>query len=107
MQAQAPDFGAIEAWGSLVCAYWPVPPTGRAAPVHPSGLAPLLVVGSTRDPVTPYAWAKALADELPGAVLLTRAGDGHTGYFASSCVQQSGGRLLRRPPTPAAGHDLS
>jgi pimeloyl-ACP methyl ester carboxylesterase len=101
MGAEDPDFGALEAWGSLVCAYWPVPPTGRAAPVHPSGLAPVLVVGSTRDPVTPYAWAKALAAELPGAVLLTRAGDGHTGYFASACVQQWADRYLvdlRLPP---------
>ena len=101
MAAAAPDFGAIEAWGSIVCSYWPVPPTGRAGPVHPVGVAPMLVVGSTRDPVTPYAWAKALAAELPGAVLLTRSGDGHTGYFASSCIQQWADRYLislRLPP---------
>lgn len=101
MTAADPDFGAIEAWGTLVCAYWPVPPSGRTGAVHPRGVAPILVVGSTRDPVTPYGWAKALAAELPGAVLLTRSGDGHTGYFASSCIQQWADRYLtslRLPP---------
>jgi len=92
--AADPDFGPIEAWGSLVCAYWPVPPAGRPGPVHVAGVPPILVVGSTRDPVTPYAWAESLAAELPGAVLLTRAGDGHTGYFASSCVQRWVDRYL-------------
>jgi hypothetical protein len=44
-------------------------------------------VGSTHDPATPYAWAKALSSELAGSRLLTRTGDGHTGYFSSTCVQ--------------------
>ncbi len=83
----APDFGAAEAWGSLPCNYWPVAPTGRAMAVHLSRSLPILVVGSTHDPATPYAWAKALTSELAGSRLLTRTGDGHTGYFSSTCVQ--------------------
>ncbi len=83
----APDFGAVEAWGSLPCDYWPVPPTGKAVPIRLSEPLPILVVGSTHDPATPYAWAKALTRQLTGSELLTRTGDGHTGYFSSSCVQ--------------------
>lgn len=97
----APDFGAAEAWGSLECNYWPVPPTGRAAPVHLSESVPILVVGSTHDPATPYAWAQALTSQLEGAELLTRDGDGHTGYFSSTCVQAWVDRYLStgvRPP---------
>jgi hypothetical protein len=39
-----------------------------------------VVVGTTRDPATPYAWAEALASQLDSGVLVTRDGDGHTGY---------------------------
>jgi len=97
----APDFGSTEAWGTLPCNYWPVPPTGKAAPIHLSERIPILVVGSTHDPATPYAWAKALTGQLEGAELLTRDGDGHTGYFSSTCVQNSVDRYLStgvRPP---------
>jgi pimeloyl-ACP methyl ester carboxylesterase len=97
----APDFGPAEAWGSLPCNYWPVPPTGKAAPVHLAAPIPILIVGSTHDPATPYAWARALTNQLSGAELLTRDGDGHTGYFSSACVQNWVDRYLvtgLRPP---------
>jgi hypothetical protein len=42
--------------------------------------APILVVGTTRDPRTPYTNAQKLAELLPTGVLLTRDGDGHTAY---------------------------
>ena len=52
--------------------------------------APILVVGTTRDPATPLVWAKALAGQLDNGVLVTRDGDGHTGYRqGSSCVDDT------------------
>jgi pimeloyl-ACP methyl ester carboxylesterase len=61
------------------------PPTIRA-----EGAAPILVVGTTRDPATPYAWAVALADQLESGVLVSRDGDGHTGYnSANPCVDEA------------------
>jgi TAP-like protein len=84
----APDFGAAEAWGSVACNFWPVPPTGKVGPIHLPQPLPILVVGSTHDPATPYAWAVALTRQLSGAELLTRTGDGHTGYFSSRCVRK-------------------
>jgi pimeloyl-ACP methyl ester carboxylesterase len=83
----APDFGAATAWGSLACAYWPVPPQGRPTPIHAPGTPKIIVVGSTGDPATPYAWAKAVSAQLDNAELLTRNGPGHTGYFSSSCIR--------------------
>jgi pimeloyl-ACP methyl ester carboxylesterase len=82
----APLFGASIVWGNLTCAYWPVPsyplPTIRAA-----GAPPILVVGTLRDPATPYRWAQALAGDLSSGVLLGWNGDGHTAYGeGSSCV---------------------
>jgi pimeloyl-ACP methyl ester carboxylesterase len=101
--ADAPDFGALEAWGSLACAFWPVPPTGEPEPIHAAGAPPILVVGSTRDPATPYEWAEALASQLDSGVLLTRDGDGHTAYFSSSCVRNWADSYLTTLATPPKG----
>ena len=59
-------------------------PATRASAVHATGAAPILVIGTTRDPATPLVWAKALAKQLDNAVLVTRDGDGHTGYRQGS-----------------------
>ncbi|WNM24858.1 alpha/beta hydrolase [Demequina capsici] len=54
---------------------------------YPTGANPILVVGTTRDPATPYQWAQNLTDELGNAQLLTYDGDGHTAYGRSnSCI---------------------
>ena len=51
------------------------------------GAPPILVVGTTDDPATPYAWAVSVAKELDHGVLLTRDGDDHVAYFYSACVR--------------------
>ena len=99
----APDFGAVEAWGTLVCAYWPARAQMQPAPAHAPGAPPILVVGSTGDPATPYAWAKALARQLPRATLLTRTGPGHTAYRKSSCIRAWADRYLETRRMPPAG----
>jgi len=85
----APLFGAPIVWGSLPCAYWPLPafPLPR---ISASGAPPVLVVGNLRDPATPYQWARALARDLSSGVLLGWNGDGHTAYMqGSSCVDNA------------------
>jgi hypothetical protein len=101
--ASAPDFGALEAWGSLVCAYWPVGPERTPAALHAPGAPPIVVVGTTHDPATPYSWAQALASQLDSGVLLTRDGDGHTAYFSSTCVQSYVDSYLTSLVTPKKG----
>ena len=84
----APLFGPPIVWGNLPCAYWPVPPAAQPA-FTAAGAPPFLVVGSTRDPATPYRWARALAADLSSGVLLGWNGDGHTAYGeGSACVDQ-------------------
>ncbi|HWB66016.1 MAG TPA: alpha/beta hydrolase [Mycobacteriales bacterium] len=84
---QAPLFGAAIEWGALPCAFWRVPAVAAPRPVHAAGTPPILVIGTTRDPATPYVWAKALARELANGVLLTYDGDGHTAYLrGNTCV---------------------
>lgn len=84
---QAPRFGRALAYGPMVCAFWPAPPVTRPGVVRVEGSAPIVVVGTTRDPATPYDWSESLADQLPG-VLVTYEGDGHTayGYGRSTCI---------------------
>lgn len=69
------------------CAVWPYPPTGTTAPVSAAGAAPILVIGSTGDPATPYEWSVSLAEQLESAVLVTRVGEGHTAFNqGNACI---------------------
>jgi len=73
--------------GPDACADWPYPPTGTRGPIAAEGAAPIVVIGTTNDPATPYEWAVSLADQLSSGVLITRVGEGHTGYNkGNDCV---------------------
>lgn len=88
--AESPTFGPFLAWGGLACTNWPIEPVGEARAVTAEGAAPILVVGTTRDPATPYEWAQSLADELDSGRLLTYDGDGHTAYGrGSQCIDEA------------------
>jgi pimeloyl-ACP methyl ester carboxylesterase len=87
--SSAPEFGVADLYGGLTCVFWPVPATGRPHAIRAPGAPPIVVVGSTGDPATPYAQAQALAAELEHGVLITRVGDGHTGYRSSACVRRA------------------
>ncbi|WP_405600489.1 alpha/beta hydrolase [Streptomyces sp. NBC_01410] len=83
----SPVFGRGFAWASLNCAYWPTPATGAPHRIEAKGAAPIVVVGTTRDPATPYKWAQGLASQLSSGSLLTYEGDGHTAYGrGSDCI---------------------
>ena len=100
----APRFGPAIAYGASACAFWPVPPVSQPGPIAAPGAPPIVVVGTTRDPATPYAWAQAMARQLPG-VLVTFDGDGHTayGYQRSSCVEDVIDAYLLDLRVPKAG----
>lgn len=103
-QKASPVFGTGLAWASLNCTYWPVKATGTAKPLTAKGAAPILVVGTTRDPATPYKWAQALAGQLESGTLLTYDGDGHTAYGrGSDCIDTSINRYLLEGKAPANG----
>ncbi len=103
-EAVSPHFGQDMAWMALSCTYWPVKATGAAHTVRAAGSAPIVVVGTTRDPATPYAWAQSLAGQLESGRLLTYDGDGHTAYGRhNSCVDDAVNRYLLGGDAPAAG----
>jgi pimeloyl-ACP methyl ester carboxylesterase len=100
----APDFGAAIEYGSLPCAFWKVPPAEGLHTVSAPGAPPILVIGTTRDPATPYVWAQSLAQQLSSGVLLTYDGDGHTAYIRhDSCVDQMVSAYVLDLHPPAAG----
>jgi pimeloyl-ACP methyl ester carboxylesterase len=103
LQASAPIFGRLLAWGEAGCAVWPVPPTRTVGPVAAPGSPPILVVGTTNDPATPYAWAVTVAKQLDHGVLLTHDGDDHVAYFYSACVRADVQTYLVSGQTPPPG----
>jgi pimeloyl-ACP methyl ester carboxylesterase len=84
----APRFGPFIVWSTLPCSYWPAKPTQEARPLKAAGAAPIVVVGTTRDPATPYQWSKNLSSQLDSGVLLSLDGDGHTAYLSGPpCIK--------------------
>jgi pimeloyl-ACP methyl ester carboxylesterase len=100
---KAPEFGVADLYGALTCTAWPAPPTSSPHAISAAGSPPIVVVGSTGDPATPYADAVALAGQLQHGVLLTRVGDGHTGYRSSACIRSHVDSYLVSLTVPASG----
>ncbi|WP_354641328.1 alpha/beta hydrolase [Kitasatospora camelliae] len=100
----SPHFGRDMAWMALACGYWPLKATGAPHTVRAAGSAPIVVVGTTRDPATPYAWSQALAGQLESGRLLTYDGDGHTAYGRrNACIDTAINRYLLGGEAPANG----
>lgn len=109
-EAASPRFGTSILWGSLPCASWPVDPVTEPHEIHASGSQPILVLGTTRDPATPYEWSVRLAEQLESGVLVTRDGDGHTAYMdidGSECVDSAVDTYLLEGRTPEGNLDCS
>lgn len=86
-EAASPTFGRIFAWAMTGCAGIEVTSSEEPLTIRGEGAAPILVLGTTRDPATPMKWAVALADELESGVLVKRDGDGHTAYNSGNeCI---------------------
>jgi pimeloyl-ACP methyl ester carboxylesterase len=83
-----PLFGAPLAMGLLPCTYWPAKrdpyPAGAA-----TGSPPILVVGTTGDPATPYENTAQLASMLGTGQVLTWEGEGHTAYPNTPCITKA------------------
>ena len=76
---------------ATACTQWPRAAAESAPSRYPGGFAapgapPVVVVGTTGDPDTPYPDAVALAQTLASAKLVTFRGEGHTAFLRSACV---------------------
>ncbi len=100
----SPVFGRVFAWTMLSCSEWPLKPSAPAPTIDGAGAPPIVVVGTTRDPATPYHWAESLASELKSGVLVSRDGDGHTGYHVgNACVDNALDRYFVDGDVPEDG----
>lgn len=101
--AASPLFGPWSVYGNLQCGYWPVKPKNPQGPLTVDGAPPILLVGGTNDPATPYSESQSVNRQISGSVLLTREGNGHTSYDASTCAHQAEDAYLISLTVPAAG----
>ena len=100
----SPVLGRSDAWASLTCADWPIPATHPQVEIDAQGSEPIMVIGTTRDPATPYEWAESLSDQLESGVLVTRKGDGHTAYASgNSCIDDIVDAYLAKGTVPKDG----
>ena len=101
---EAPVFADSAVGMDLVCSVWGHNGTRKPTQIHARGAAPILVVGTTGDPATPYAWSKSLAEQLDSGQLLTWEGNGHTAYGGdASCVNDAVDAYLISGTMPKKG----
>ncbi|GAA3127922.1 alpha/beta hydrolase [Streptosporangium carneum] len=87
-----------------ICSMWPVPGSDEARKIDATGSAPILVIGGTGDPATPYEWAPRLTEQLRTGVLVTYKGEGHGAYLSGdSCVKKLTDGYLLDGKVPANG----
>ncbi|MFI6879499.1 alpha/beta hydrolase [Streptomyces sp. NPDC050400] len=103
----SPVFGQYMGWDTAGwCHDWPVPGQWDDPDVSAPSAAPVLVVGNTGDPATPYEGARRMADELGKGVgvELTWKGEGHGAYGSgSSCVDSTVNTYLLEGRIPRDG----
>jgi pimeloyl-ACP methyl ester carboxylesterase len=103
IEAMAPTIGTYMAYGDISCANWPYTFTGEREEINAAGAPPILVIGTTNDPATPYVWAERLAEQLDSGQLITYEGEGHTAYNKSnSCVNDAVDDYLIDGTVPAS-----
>jgi len=88
----APLVGAVLSYDDyaqldVACSLWPYPAKKQPVSFSAVGANPIMVVGTTNDPATPYRDAQALAGQLSSGFLVTRRGEGHTAYAGGNeCI---------------------
>jgi len=104
VEAKEPRFGQAFMSGNLPCVYWPVRPKPPNLSVPPA-VPPILIVGSTGDPLNGGTAAHAMAQSIPGSVLLVRNGEGHGSYLFSNnqCINDAVSNYLLNGTPPAPG----
>ena len=90
----APVFGPYLAYTNIVCKYL-IPPTKDKLTRSTNKItsiktAPVIVIGTTRDPATPYEWSVGLHQIFKNSKLISLDADGHTGQGrGSACVDDA------------------
>ena len=100
----APTLGEPFGYGALGCKDWPTPMAAIDYDISAPGAAPIVVIGTTGDPATPYEWATALSNTLESGVLVSWEGEGHTAYGRSNdCIANAVETFFVTGTAPADG----
>ncbi|MGA5035685.1 alpha/beta hydrolase [Streptomyces capoamus] len=107
----SPVFGDYLGWDTAGwCHDWPVPGQYDTPEVSAPGSAPILLVGTTGDPATPYEGTRRMAGELGRGVgvELTWKGEGHGAYGnGSDCIDATVNAYLLKGTVPKDGTTCS
>jgi pimeloyl-ACP methyl ester carboxylesterase len=107
-QQQLPPWGG--GWAAPWCVGMPKPAKGdKLGDLTVKDAPPVLVVGTTGDPATPYAGAEATVKKIAGSTLLSYDATEHTAYGSgrSACVDEAVDRYLVDLAMPAPGTHCS
>jgi pimeloyl-ACP methyl ester carboxylesterase len=90
----APIFGPYLAYTNIACKYLTPPTkdklTRKTNKITSINTAPVIVIGTTRDPATPYEWSLGLSKIFTTSKLISLNADGHTGQGrGSACVDDA------------------
>lgn len=86
----APTLGPFRGYSDASCVGWPAETENIRVPVTAAGADPIMVIGTTGDPATPYQWAESLADQLESGKLVTYEGEGHLAFGdGSECISST------------------
>ncbi|ATL30310.1 alpha/beta hydrolase [Streptomyces formicae] len=102
----SPLFGDYLAWGMVGCTDWAVEGQADHPNVGAEGAPPIVVIGNTGDPATPYEGARKMAQALGKGVgvELTYKGQGHGAYDSkNACVRGAVNGYLLDGTVPKTG----
>ena len=82
---EAPLFGPYLAYGGVTCEFFNQNNEETIEPITTAN--PVIVIGTTGDPATPYEWAQGLSKLLTNSRLISLTGEGHTGQGqGNACI---------------------
>ena len=104
LAVEAPIFGDVMGYSQYLCSVMPGGEDGPLGPFVAAGSEPIVVVGTTGDPATPYEWSEAFAANMENSVFVTWEGEGHTAYGrAGDCINKPLDDYLLRGDVPEDG----
>jgi pimeloyl-ACP methyl ester carboxylesterase len=101
----APVFGPYLAYTNISCKYLTPPTKDKLSrstnKITSITTAPVIVIGTTRDPATPYEWSVGLHQIFKNSKLISLDADGHTGQGrGSACVDEAVDAYLLQGKSP-------
>ena len=99
---KAPTFGALLIGLLGLCGSWPSPES-PVSKLSATGAPPIMVLGSSGDPISSFSGVQTVSGQLASAVLVTWQSSQHGSYPASSCITSQVNAYLLSGSPPSAG----